>query len=151
MRAASRKSKSLANDQHGSVAVEMALSMTVIGMMIIGTFEISGLLFEQMQLEKAVQSGAHFALLGQTEANNADEIIRIVEQEVGDTTNLTVDVSNSCSCPGEGQVDCTEDCADNSIPEVNMLVVATKTVGVLTNILPKDQYVLRAKAWVRAR
>ncbi len=151
MIAAFRKPKSLVRDKRGSVAVEMALTMTVIGMLIVGTFEISGLVFEQMQLEKAVQSGAHFALLSQTEANDAAAIIAIVEREVGDLSNLTVSVTNSCSCPGEGTVDCLDDCDDDSIPEVNMVVVATKTVAVLNNILPRDQYILRAEAWVRAR
>ncbi len=106
MLAAIRRRKNLAKDERGSVAVEMALTMTVIGMMIVGTFEISALVFEQMQLEKAVQSGAHFALLSQTDANDADKIIALVEREVGDLTNLTVSVNNICRCPGEGQVDC---------------------------------------------
>lgn len=149
---AGRLARRLRANKRGSIAVEMALVMSVIAVMIIGTFELALVLFEQMQLEKATQSAAHYSLLGQTDANDADAIIAIFEREVGNTVGLTVSVNNYCECPGEGEVACTTgSCADGSIPAVFMNVRATKLYEFLNGLFGLDTITLGARALVRAR
>ncbi len=149
---AGRLARRLRANKRGSIAVEMALVMSVIAVMIIGTFELALVLFEQMQLEKATQSAAHYSLLGQTDANDADAIIAIFEREVGDKIGLSVSVNNYCECPGDGEVDClTSLCADGSIPAVYMQVSATKVYQVLNGLIGRDTVLLGASALVRAR
>ena len=139
-------------NQRGSIAIEMAIVMSVIAVMIIGSFELALILFEQMHLEKATQSAAHYSLLGQTDANDAPAIIAIFEREVGDTVGLSVNVGNYCDCPGDGEVDCTTGfCIDGSIPAVYMRVTATKVYQVLNGLIGVDTITLGASALVRAR
>ncbi|MCH8203343.1 MAG: pilus assembly protein, partial [Proteobacteria bacterium] len=149
---AGRLARRLRANKRGSIAVEMAIVMSVIAVMIIGTFELALVLFEQMQLEKATQSAAHYSLLGQTDANDPEAIIAIFEREVGDTTGLSVNVNNYCGCPGEGEVACTTgSCADGSIPAVYMQVRATKIYEFLNGLFGMDTITLGARALVRAR
>ncbi len=149
---AGRLARRLRANKRGSIAVEMAIVMSVIAVMIIGTFELALVLFEQMQLEKATQSAAHYSLLGQNEANDPEAIIAIFEREVGNTVGLTVSVNNYCDCPGEGEVACTTgSCADGSIPAVYMQVRATKIYEFLNGLFGMDTITLGARALVRAR
>jgi Flp pilus assembly protein TadG len=147
-----RLARQLRKSERGSIAIEMGIVMSVIAVMIIGSFELALVIFEQMQLEKAVQSAAHYSLLGQTDANDSDAIIAIFEREVGDQIGLSISVSNYCDCPGEGQVTCTTGfCADGSIPAVYMRVSATKIYDVLNGLIGMDTINLGASALVRAR
>ena len=147
-----RLARRLRKNERGSIAIEMAIVMSMIAVMILGTFELAMILSEQMQLEKATQSAAHYSLLGQTDANDADAIIAIFEREVGDTVGLSVNVNNYCDCPGEGEVDCsTGSCGDGSIPAVYMRVTATKIYQVMNGLIGKDTLTLGASALVRAR
>ena len=147
-----RLARRLRSNKRGSIAIEMGIVMSMIAIMIIGTFELALVIFEQMKLEKATQAAAHYSLLGQTDANDADAIIAIFEREVGDTIGLTISVTNYCDCPGEGEVDCTTgSCADDSIPAVYMRVTATRLYDVLNGILTMDTILLSSSALVRAR
>ena len=147
-----RLARRLRKNERGSVAIELGIVLSVIAVMIIGTFELAMVLFEQMQLEKATQSAAHHSLLGQTDANDSDAIVAIFEREVGDTIGLTVSVTNYCACPGEGEVDCgTGNCGDGSIPAVYMRVSATKVYNVMNGLIGRDTINLGASALVRAR
>ena len=149
---AGRLARRLRGNKRGSIAIEMGLVMSVIAVMIIGSFELALILFEQMQLEKATQSAAHYSLLGQTDANDPEAIIAIFEREVGDTFELNVSVNNYCDCPGDGEVACTTGfCADGSIPAVYMQIRATKIYHVLNGLLGVDTITLGARALVRAR
>ena len=147
-----RLTRRLRANQRGSIAIEMGIVMSVITIMIIGSFELALILFEQMHLEKATQSAAHYSLLSQADANDPAAIIAIFEREVGDTTGLSVSVNNYCDCPGDGEVDClTGLCADGSIPAVYMQVSATKVYELLNGLIGTDTITLASSALVRAR
>ena len=99
----------LRNDD-GNAAVEFALLVPVLILLVAGLIDFGRAYFTKMQLENAARAGAQYGLLhGGDDLATIQDVVRQASEVP--TANLTVSTTNFCACPdGTAQVCSTGDC-----------------------------------------
>jgi len=114
-------------DRSGNVTIELALIMSVFALMMLGGFEISRMAVEVHGLEQVARAGAQYALLGQANALDTDEVVTKTQEAAGDDADLiTVTATTFCECPDGSDNDCSDTCAGSNVSIMYINVTVTK-------------------------
>lgn len=99
--------------QKAAVAIEFALLVPVMGIMLLGLLDYAIAAFHKMELESATRSGAQYAML---DSSDTALITTTVENSTFlDTGNLTVSITEFCECIDGSSVSCADTCATGSV------------------------------------
>ena len=143
----------LIREESGNVVVDLALIMSVFVLLMLGGYDISRMAIETHELEQVARSGAQYALLGPTKAQDTDTIISEAQEAAGDYADeITVTATTFCECP-EGPMDnCTDTCVDGSTSDMFVSVMVTRPFIFLFN-LPTifGSYTISGSAEMRVR
>ena len=99
--------------QTAAVAVEFALLVPVMGVMLLGLLDYAIMAFHKMELESATRSGAQYAML---DSSDTALISTTVENSTNlDVNNLVVTITEFCECIDGASVSCADTCATGSV------------------------------------
>jgi uncharacterized membrane protein len=112
----------------GLAAVEAALIMPLLLLLMTGLFDLGFAVYENMQVQSAADAGAQYA------SKNAWDVVKITAVVVGATgggaITATPAPSTFCACPTGGTLSapvvCTINCANGNAPSLYGLVSAQK-------------------------
>ena len=117
--------------QHGSAAIEFALTMPFLIVLLVGLFDFGASVMNAMALEAAARVGAQYALSQPTDTAGIAAAVSAATRL--DPSTLTITSSNFCECPDGSSVACTDSCGTNVIPRRFVTVQVTQQ---FTSILP---------------
>jgi Flp pilus assembly protein TadG len=101
-----RQLRALRRAEQGSVAVELALFIPVMLLLLAGLFQFGSGIFDSLRLESAARAGAQYAMIDPTNATSIQNAV--LDAIGGDTTDVEVTATSYCQCPGDNtHVDCT--------------------------------------------
>jgi Flp pilus assembly protein TadG len=143
----------LVRDRSGNVVIEMALIMSVFILLMLGGYDISRMAIETHELEQVARSGAQYALLGQTSAQDTATIIAEAKEAAGDDADLiTVTATTFCECPDGTGNNCSDTCSDGSVSLMYVNVTVTKPFVFLFNLpVVFGSYTISGSANMRIR
>jgi len=99
--------------QTAAVAVEFALLVPVMGIMLLGLLDYAIMAFHKMELESATRSGAQYAML---DSSDTSLISTTVENSTNlDVDNLAVTITEFCECIDGSTVSCADTCTTGSV------------------------------------
>ena len=108
-----------ARGEAGTIAVEAAIILPLLILLMTGLFDLGFLAYEGIQVQAAAEAGAQYAARN---AWNAAAIADIVTSATGASGITASPVpSQFCGCPAGGtlvRVACTARCADGTLPSV---------------------------------
>ena len=112
------RSHSLARDNRGNAAVEFALLMPILLLLLSGLIDFGRAFFTSMELENAARAGAQYGFI-----NGADDLSQIEATVRGassvDDADLSVATTSFCGCPdGTVQPCAGGDCGCHSSTEI---------------------------------
>lgn len=97
----------------GVAAVEFALIVPVMLIILMGLLDYAIAVFHKMELESAVRSGAQYALV---QDSNSATIIGVVEASTNlEIANVTVTVTESCECSDGSAIACAGTCLTDPV------------------------------------
>ena len=100
------RSHSLARDNRGNAAVEFALMMPLLLLLLSGLIDFGRAFFTSMELENSARAGAQYAFV-----NGADDLGTIENVVYGASSvapeDLTVNATSYCGCPDGTVQPCT--------------------------------------------
>ena len=137
--------------QRGSAAVEAALILPVLFLLMTGVFELGFAAYESMQVQSAADAGAQYA------ARNTWDAAKISEAVVGATGASGIDATPApslfCACPTGGTlaaISCVSLCPNGTTPGRYAVVSARKTHATIVSYpgLP-EPVVLTAQSIIR--
>ena len=138
--------------ESGNVTVETALMALLISTIGLGSFELGRIFYGKAHLEQVVKAGVQFSLMGQTSANDATKIIAAATVAAGDSANdITITASTACECPGQGPIDCSDSCNDDSFSQMLVTVTAAQDINLVFSLPGYSASHLTATASVRVR
>ncbi|HEY9079907.1 TadE family protein [Magnetovibrio sp.] len=112
------------HSQKAAVAVEFALLVPVMGVMLLGLLDYAIVAFHKMELESATRSGAQYAML---DSSDTSLISTTVKNSTNlDTDFLEVDIAEFCECIDGSSITCADTCATGSVRSF-MRITATYT------------------------
>jgi len=97
----------------GAAAIEFALLVPIMGVMLLGLLDYAIAAVHTMELESATRSGAQYAML---DSSNTALVATTVENStLLDPTKLTVTVSEFCECSDGSTISCATSCGVGSV------------------------------------
>lgn len=135
-------------DRKGAAAVEFALLMPFILIMLIGLVDFGMGLWTQMQLESAARAGAQYALIDYADTSG-------IQNAVTGSSNLTTAptplATTFCECSNGTSVSCAGTCASGSV-RIFVRVTATSSFTPLLSYpgMP-NPFTLRGGATIRVQ
>jgi len=132
MKATRRFGHLLRHNQIGTAAVEFALITPVLLIIIMGVIDVGMAMFQKMELNGAVRSGAQLALI---DSSDTSAIVNAVVDASGNTiTSSDVSTSSFCECADGTTIVYGATCGDGSSNRTYMTISATTTFnGIFLN------------------
>lgn len=116
-----------ADDNKGSVVVELALIMSVFALMMVGGYDFSRMAMETHEMEQFARAGTQWGLLGQGNAVDNAAIEAVVLEAAGaEAPIITVEINSYCECPGGGVANCGTVCTGGGVSNLFLDVRVTK-------------------------
>ncbi len=143
-------------DQAGSISVEFALVSVVLIILAAGAFDFGSLAMERSRIATAAHAGSQFAMQMRSAALSVDDVIAVVRNEAGDSTNeLDVEPRQFCQCNGGAAIACGDTCPDGNFAPLHLEL---RVSGVYELVFPfsfihfiDDSYDLSETRTVRIR
>jgi Flp pilus assembly protein TadG len=129
----------------GNVAVEYALFLPVLMILLAGIVDLGLALHTRSRLEIAAQAGLEFA---RYDRSDLAAVRSAVNNATGvDPTTLTVSVTDFCACADGLTIACSDDCADGTFPGTFVrVVVDTEYQGLLDLGLVETLFAVQGEA-----
>lgn len=99
----------------GTAAIEFSLLAPVLGVLLLGLFDIGSLVYDRTDLHYAVRSGAQYFMAGGDDDDLARDLIIASWNNQPESSAVTV--IRSCRCAGVA-ASCGALCPDQSVPDV---------------------------------
>lgn len=146
-------SRAAGGNNRGQALVELALTLPIYFLLIIGAAEFGRLAYAAIEVANAARAGAAYAAQSNITASDTAGIELAATQDAPNVTGVTATSSNSCVCSTGGALVCTDALATCPSPAriiEYVTVHTTATVGPLFNYpgLPHT-FTLRGQAIVR--
>lgn len=113
-------------DKAGVSAVEFALIVPVMMLVLLGIIEFGSILFDRTDMHTAVRSGVQYVMNGGRNTDDASNIVLMSWSTKPETG--TVNVTRYCLCT-EAEHACSLPCSDMSVPEAYIWIEASATLG----------------------
>jgi len=141
----------------GVMAVEIALTMPILLLMIVAVVDVAMAVQSKMTMEQAAKVGTQYGMLRKPVQGDVTNIKTATTNtlpsswfEAGSSQPATVTPTLSCECPSLGAVTCTTACPAGEQRSTLLTIVVTKVHKPLFNYpLMADTINLRASASVR--
>jgi Flp pilus assembly protein TadG len=102
----------------GDALIELALSLTLLTLIIIGTAEGGFLAYSAIEISNAAHAGAAYGSQDHATADDVSGMQTAATQDAHDISTITVTASRSCKCSGAGTSTCAvTDCSSSRIVE----------------------------------
>jgi Flp pilus assembly protein TadG len=133
----------------GSAALEMAITMPVLVLVLLGTADFGRVFYDAIALESAARCGAQFAVV--TSANH-DDLTGMEQAALNDLQNLngaTARAIKVCRCSWGAETDCSTNCSSK---RMYVRVTVEKTFNTIVPYpgIPSST-VLRASSTMRIK
>ena len=115
---------------HGAAFVELAVSLLVIVMVLVGTTDFARVYHHVIDLENAARAGAQFGATSLANSNDTAGMAAAAVAAAPDTP-LTAVASNACVCASDDgsttlrSVPCDDSCPEGATPEEHLVVMVT--------------------------
>ncbi|MEJ5233280.1 MAG: TadE/TadG family type IV pilus assembly protein [Geminicoccaceae bacterium] len=98
--------------EDGLAAVELALALPFLALLLVGLVDIGTVVYHQMQLAAAARAGAELGLLGGTDPDRVAAIRAAAEAAAPPASGgaREIEVVVRCECPGGLAVSCSTSC-----------------------------------------
>ena len=113
MTALAYAARRFARARQGAAAVELALVIPVLAVLVAGVMQYGGMIIAYQQLHNGIASGAIYVMRGGTDATTIKDVA--LGAWPNQPSNASVTVSQFCTCAGVTS-SCTSLCSDNSYP-----------------------------------
>lgn len=115
-------------DERGTTAVEFAIALPILALMMVGLADLGLAINEKMRLTSAVRAGAQS---GYGNAGNSAAIIQAVKDSSGlPAGGVTVTATTSCACADGSSVACDGQCPSGEV-RTYLTVTATEAYSLL--------------------
>lgn len=152
-----REDRGFLRSTSGAMAVEIALTMPILLMMIVAVVDVGMAIHRKMTMEQAAKVGTQYALIRKPVQGDVSNIRTATQRalpdswfEEGSAQPATVTPSLACECSTSGTVSCTITCPAGEQKITRLIVSITKVHKPLFNYpLMADTINLTATASVR--
>ena len=134
----------------GDAMVELALSVTLLGTLLLGAAEFGTLAYSAIEVSNAAHAGAAYGAQSHTTADDVSGMETAATQDAPNVSGISATAARSCQCSNGGSSTCAvTDCSTSRIVEY-VTVNTTATVSPLFAVpgLPKS-YTMTGKAVLR--
>jgi len=118
----------LRRSQSGSAAVELALVLPILLLLIIGVVDYGRAFYTSITVANAARAGAEYGAQGPATSVDTAGMKTFAQGDGQDAGTLTLSAQTYCECAGAVQV-CTSTCPGGIAPDVFVEVTATKAVS----------------------
>jgi Flp pilus assembly protein TadG len=102
----------------GDALIELALSLTVLTLLIVGTAEGGFLAYSAIEVSNAAHAGATYGSQDHATADDSSGMQTAAIQDAHDVSGITATASRFCKCSGAGTSTCAvTDCSSSRIVE----------------------------------
>jgi Flp pilus assembly protein TadG len=114
----------------GSFSVEMALAMTALLVLAVGSYDFGRFAMAKARLSSAAHAGAIYGIQDLSTSTDAAGIAQAARLDAGDSA-LSVGSRLVCSCANGGEVPCGGTCDDGLSAPVYVEVTVQDTIGLM--------------------
>lgn len=135
--------KKCVHSDDGSSAIELAILLPVLLLMMLGAIDLGSAYARKMELANAAKSGVHYALVNKPIQRDLTQVIASVNTNLASSANGTTAVSASftCKCDGVGFT-CGNSCGAAGYVSTFVTVAVSETYVVpFFNVLWSDFFI----------
>ena len=116
----------------GNVTIEFGFVILFMATLAVGAYDFGNLGYQKIAITSTARAGVQYGAQDQVTAADTDGMKQAARNDAGDTANaLAVDARKYCSCPGQGEVSCSDLCADSSFSYMYVEVTVADQVELL--------------------
>ena len=136
--------------ERGNAMVELALSVSLLGTLLIGAAEFGSLAYSAIEVSNAAHAGAAYGAQSHTTADDVSGMETAATQDAPNVSGISATAARSCSCSNGGSSTCAvTDCSTSRIVEyVTVNTTATVSPKIKVPGLPTS-YTMTGKAVLR--
>ncbi len=116
-----RRLKNLRADREGNFAIEFALALPILLLLLVGLLDLGRMSIEKSALLQGAREGAQYGILAPTDTTN----IQTTAQNATGISGATATTSTFCECVSGTQVACTTVCSGGGSPKQYVVVNTT--------------------------
>ena len=136
----------------GAAAVEFALAVPILALLMTGGFDFGRALFEQHRLTGAARAGAQYAIQASTTWSDTTNIIAAVRGDANDSANSLTVTTSQCTCPGGTLCASTATCTGSTVAGTYVKVSVSESYTTLVNYpFVTSPFILSSQAIVRVQ
>jgi len=138
--------------ESGAAAVEFALAVPILALLMTGGFDFGRALYEQHRLTGAARAGAQYAIQSSTTWGDTTDIIAAVRGDANDTASSLTVTTSQCTCPSGTLCSSAATCTGSTVAGTYVKVSVSESYATVVNYpFVTSPFTLSSQALVRVQ
>ncbi len=125
--------KRIRKSNAGSAAVELAMVLSLLTLLAIGTTDFARVFYAGITVRSAARAAVAYGSQDSTTAANYTAMRNAATADAADVTGVTATATHFCQCTDGTTVNCTSGLCSGSAPQMYVSATATKTFTTIIN------------------